>query len=403
MTLTHKTHTPRFPELGTGPVPVRPSIDPAVFEQERDAVFRTSWLNVGRVERIPNPGDFFVRDIDICRAQVLVVRGKDGVVRAFHNVCKHRGNPITWAAHGNCRGRFVCRFHGWAYDTDGRLAHMSDEENFFVERGEELNLGAIHVDLWQGFIFVHLAPAPAQTLREFLGAVGDALDTYPFEQISKRDWWAIDETVNWKVLIDAQLEGWHVPFLHARSLAKSTAAQGVLLRHSVMDALGPHGVEGTNPPPSFKPSPLGEVSLKHGTGVFDGFAFEKALRTDPARYRLKGAMNLYFIFPNMIMGLMRDCYWMYNVWPLAVDRSIWEIGVNTVPPRNAGERFCQEYNKIAFRDTLMEDSATHERVQRALGSGAMEHFHFQDEELVLRNFHHAVDRRLAAAAGGRGC
>lgn len=136
--------------------------------------------------------------------------------------------------------------------------------------------------------------------------------------------------------------------------------------------------------------------MRHGLGVFDGFAFTKAFATDPACYPLRGSMNLYFLFPNVIMGLMRDCYWMYNVWPVAADRAVWEIGVNTVPPRNAGERFMQEYNKVGLRDTLMEDSATHERVQSVLASGGIGHFHFQDEELALRNFHHAVDVRVAA-------
>ena len=106
----------------------------------------------------------------------------------------------------------------------------------------------------------------------------------------------------------------------------------------------------------------------------NGFAFTEPRRTDAKKYPLKGAMNLYFIFPNAIMGLMRDSYWMYNVWPLAVDRTIWEIGMNTVPPRNAGELFSQEYNKIGLRDTLMEDTATHEKVQQVLKSGAKEYF-----------------------------
>ena len=62
MNLTHKTHTPRHPELGTGPIPIQSCIDPAIFEQEREAIFGTSWINVGRVETIPNPCDYFVRD-----------------------------------------------------------------------------------------------------------------------------------------------------------------------------------------------------------------------------------------------------------------------------------------------------------------------------------------------------
>ena len=397
MNLTHKTHTPRHPELGTGPIPIQSCIDPAIFEQEREAIFGTSWINVGRVETIPNPCDYFVRDLDVCRTLVLVVRGQDGKVRAFHNMCRHRGNQVVWDTHGNCRGRLTCRFHGWSYDLDGRLVHMSDEDNFFDLPKEELSLKEIRTDTWQGFIFVHLAPEPEQPLRTFLGAVADALDSYPFEEMTKREWYVVEERVNWKILLDAQNEGWHVPFLHAKSLAKSTATQGMLLRHSVMDAFGPHGLEGTKPPPNFTPSPLGKVSLKYGIGVYDGFAFDAPRRTDASRYNLKGAMNLYCIFPNLILGLMYDCYFMYNVWPLAVDHTIWEIGVNTVPPRNAGEWFCQEYNKVGLRDTLMEDTVTHERVQRALNSGAMKHIHFQDEELVLRNFHHEVERRLRIA------
>ena len=108
------------------------------------------------------------------------------------------------------------------------------------------------------------------------------------------------------------------------------------------------------------------MSLKYGIGAFDAFAFTEPRRTNAKKYHLKGAMNLYFIFPNVIMGLMRDSYWMYNVWPLAVDRTVWEIGVNTVPPRNAGELFCQEYNKIGLRDTLMEDTVTHEKIQHGI-------------------------------------
>ena len=89
---------------------------------------------------------------------------------------------------------------------------------------------------------------------------------------------------------------------------------GMLLRHSVLEALGPHGLLGTDPPPVFNPTPVGEVSLKYGIGAYDAFAFTEARRTDTEKYHLRGAMNLYFIFPNVIMGLMRDCYWMYNVW-----------------------------------------------------------------------------------------
>ncbi|MFT5132756.1 MAG: phenylpropionate dioxygenase-like ring-hydroxylating dioxygenase large terminal subunit [Gammaproteobacteria bacterium] len=395
MEYSYKTKTAKHPHLGTGPIPIAPSIDPATFEAEREAVFRRCWINVGRVERIPEANDYFVRELEVCYTSILVVRGKDEVVRAFHNMCSHRGNPIAWDKQGKCNGTLACRFHGWVFDTAGKLVRMSDEANFFDLDKKKLGLSPIHTEIWKGFIYIHLADKPEQSLLEFLGPVADALDTYPFEQLTKREWYSCHETVNWKVLLDAQLEGWHVPFLHAKSLAKTTGVAGILLRHTTLDALGPHGIVGTDPPPAYSPSPLDEISLEYGIGVFDAFAFGEPRHTDKALYKLKGAMNLYFIFPNVIMGLMHDCYWMYNIWPVAVDRSIWEIAANTLPPRNAGEWFSQEYNKVGLRDTLMEDAATHEKIQKVLRSGAMNHFHFQDEELVLRNFHHAVDECLA--------
>ena len=333
----------------------------------------------------------------MCRSSVLVMRGRDNVIRSFHNMCSHRGNQVAWQRRGKCRVSIVCPFHGFAYDTEGKLINMTDEENFFGIDKAELGLTEIQTDVWKGFIFVRIDPQDDQTLEEYLGPVATALKDYPFEELTKREWYDVDEKANWKVLLDAQVEGWHVPFLHKNSLAKSIAAVGVLFRHSVLEALGPHGLLGSPPPPVFKPTPVGEVSLKYGIGAYDAFAFTEARWTDTKKYNLKGAMNMYFIFPNVIMGLMHDSYWMYNVWPIAVDRTIWEIGINTLPARNAGEWFCQEYNKVGLRDTLMEDTFAHEKVQQVLASGAKEYFHFQDEELVLRNFHHAVDACLDAA------
>ena len=75
-------------------------------------------------------GQYFVRTIEIAETSVLVVRSNDGVVRAFHNMCSHRGNPVAWEERGKCHF-FNCRFHGWTYDTKGALVHVSDADRFF--------------------------------------------------------------------------------------------------------------------------------------------------------------------------------------------------------------------------------------------------------------------------------
>jgi len=101
-----------YPELGTDPIPIEPYTSHEYFEKERALIFRKAWLNVGRVEQIPNPGDYFVRDLAVCKTSILIVRGKDGTIRAFHNMCAHRGNKLAADTSGSCKGLFTCKFHG---------------------------------------------------------------------------------------------------------------------------------------------------------------------------------------------------------------------------------------------------------------------------------------------------
>ena len=85
----------QYPELGTGPLPIEPMVSPDYFELERERIFKKTWLNVGRVEDIPRNGDYIVKEIAILQTTLIVVRGDDGVIRAFHNVCRHRGNQVA--------------------------------------------------------------------------------------------------------------------------------------------------------------------------------------------------------------------------------------------------------------------------------------------------------------------
>jgi len=98
-----KTWHAQYPELGTGPVPIEPYISQEYFDLERERIFRKVWLNVGREEEIPKPGDYLVKDLPVCGASILLVRGKDGRIRAFHNVCSHRSN--SWCGTAAARAR----------------------------------------------------------------------------------------------------------------------------------------------------------------------------------------------------------------------------------------------------------------------------------------------------------
>src|SRR5271169_5456522 len=91
-----------YPDMGDGPVSIEPCVSPAYFELEREKLFPHVWLNVGRVEEIPQPGDYVVKDLYAAQASVIVIRGKDQKIRAFHNMCSHRGNQVLWHECGNC-------------------------------------------------------------------------------------------------------------------------------------------------------------------------------------------------------------------------------------------------------------------------------------------------------------
>ncbi|WP_043700663.1 aromatic ring-hydroxylating oxygenase subunit alpha, partial [Nocardia abscessus] len=106
------------------------------FELEREAIFKRAWLNVGRVEQLPKVGSYFTKEIDAARTSVIVVRDRERQVRAFHNICRHRGNKLVWndfpkeETSGTCR-QFTCKYHGWRYGLDGALSFVQQEGEFF--------------------------------------------------------------------------------------------------------------------------------------------------------------------------------------------------------------------------------------------------------------------------------
>lgn len=378
--------TAAHPELGTDPVPTYPSTSAGFFDRERGAIFKRSWINMGRIEEIPEPGDFVVKDLAVCRTSILLVHGKDGRVRGFHNVCKHRGNELEWRSSGQCNGFFTCKFHGWVYDDRGTLRNVTDEGNFLDLDKKALTLSAVATDIWKGFVFINLAPE--QSLVEYLGETAERLRDYPFERFQTRFTYRADERVNWKVLLDAQQEGYHVPFLHKRTAALSFPRDLEHYRSKGFHTFGPHRMLSAGASEGFEPTPLGGIAARFGPTSLDAFAGAAAGEAEARA--LEGIFDFWVVFPNFVLALLYGTYFTYNIWPLAVDRSIWEIRMYYPTAKNAGQLFSNEYGKVALRDTLMEDASTHERLQRGLMSGAIQTFQFQDEEIMARHGHKVV-------------
>jgi phenylpropionate dioxygenase-like ring-hydroxylating dioxygenase large terminal subunit len=370
-------------DLGTGPVPVEPCTSTTFFELERERIFRRMWLNVARDEDLPRNGDYIVKNIAVNKTSVLLVRGQDGKVRAFNNVCKHRGNRLAWEDKGHCHGMFVCRFHAWAYDRQGNLKHVSDEANFYDLDKATLGLKPIAADVWAGFIFINLDPSPSETLFEYLGGLPDQLNGYPFAEQSRVFSFHIDEQTNWKVLLDAQNEIYHLPFLHKRSFP----------------VFGPRNAQHFTRTLAFKRFGRHTVYAVEEEQVEKPTALEKIVDTlVPATGKLPemiGWFDFYTVFPNFCILFLGHSYLTYNMWPEAVDRTHWEINLYGPPVRNPAERFGLEYRVSRLRDLWQEDASNHEEIQSSLNTGAISHFQLQDEEIQIRHFHKVVRDEVA--------
>jgi phenylpropionate dioxygenase-like ring-hydroxylating dioxygenase large terminal subunit len=148
------------------------------------------------------------------------MRGKDGTVRAFHNVCAHRGNKVIPESgnetFGTLRANVVsCRFHGWVFATDGTVRSIPREENFADLNEACLSLRPIHCAIWEGFIFVNFSETPEQGLTDYLGGIGKHFAGYAYgEAIHAYRYFSVLEC-NWKVALYAFTEGYHVPTIHA--------------------------------------------------------------------------------------------------------------------------------------------------------------------------------------------
>jgi Rieske 2Fe-2S family protein len=192
---------------------------PEVWELEREKVFFREWIYAGRADEAPEPGDFMT--VDVAGESVLVVRGKDGELRGFYNVCRHRGSRLCDPeTRGHAKGAIKCPYHAWTYAYDGRLVGTPMVGKDEIDRGS-MSLWGVSVDVWQGFVFVHLGE-PAESVRESFVHQADKPLYY--------EAWRMDELVtvhrtmsevraNWKIIVENYNECLHCPAVHPELVA----------------------------------------------------------------------------------------------------------------------------------------------------------------------------------------
>jgi choline monooxygenase len=300
-----------------------------MLERDLDRVFSRSWQLLAHESRLGAAGDHVVASIG--KTPVLIVRGTEGPLRAFANVCRHRAGPLALCDGKGARA-LHCKYHGWTYDLDGRLRHapeMGGAEGFVTD---EIRLPQFRVASWQGFVFVTLAD-DTPPLEEVYGGIAERIAPIALAAMEFVRSDAYEIACNWKIYVDNFLEGYHLPYVHP-GLSK------------VLD----YRVYSTElfPWHSLQHSPLRANDGLYG----DGEAF------------------YYFVYPNIMLNIMPGRLQVNRILPAGPDRCRVEFDYYYAADCAARARIDRDRE---FSDEIQqEDIAICEAVQRGLASGRYE-------------------------------
>lgn len=273
--------------------------DPAWFQREMEAIHFDMWMCAGRAKQIPNPGSYFVRRFG--NASIIILRDDQGGVRAFHNVCRHRGTLLCRDDAGKFPGRIQCQYHAWTYKLDGTLAnapHMERVEGF---READYPLNSVAIAVWDGHIFINLSANPLP-LAEHLAGLDEKFRPWRMEELEMVERRVYQLKANWKLIIQNYSECLHCPIVHP-----------------LLQKLS-HYMSGDNEPP--QPTYLGgRMDLRDGV---------KSLTMDgtTARCSLPGLSGddqrrvyYYCLLPNFFLNLHPDYMLTFTLWPRAADQT----------------------------------------------------------------------------------
>ena len=274
-------------------------VSPEIFRTERERIFYKSWLLVGHVSQLDNPGSYFLYEID--RESVIVLRDGAGEVRAFHNHCRHRGSRLCQQASGTFGATIQCPYHAWTYGLDGALRGvptMADVPGFDATN---YPLHKVALAIWQGFIFINLARQPASFAEAMPALVGKFAHRHADELKSVRTM-TYEVDANWKLFFHNFSECYHCPTVHPL-LNKLTP-----FRNSEND-LDEGPVLGG---PMWMTNPEGSMSMG---GARCAAPFAALTPEERAR------VYYYTLFPSAFISFHPDYVMVHRAQPLAIDHT----------------------------------------------------------------------------------
>lgn len=349
-------------------IPPARYFDPDFFALEM-AALRRCWAIVGTVHEWPEVGSYKVID-RWNSASVLVVRGDDGELRAFHNTCQHRGAPITNSECGRVN-KLRCQWHSWRYDLDGTLVQIPGRRDF----RSDLDVGSVALnrlrcEVWRGFVFVNLDP-DAPDLVTWLGPVAEQAVWLDGLRVAASNSRVLD--CNWKICVEANIEVYHVTTVHPTTVARSLDYRGSA--HELYEN--------------------GHSRMVVPNLDYDAAGTRAAAEDGDALAALAASANLSFmLFPFHLTPSSGRGITLLNYWPLAPDRTLieWHAMVpdwgDGEPPESAAD------NVRRFDQVMSEDTEANVPVQKALQAGAFPGVLTSYHERRIYHLEASVDRLI---------
>ncbi len=266
---------------------------PEVYAEEQERIFGRRWLCVGRAGGLADAGDYVLRDA--AGESILVVRGQDAAVRAFYNVCRHRGTRLCEETHGRLSETIQCPYHAWTYTLDGALIgapHMGEVAGFDKR---DFPLNPVALATWEGFLFANLAPEPEPFERAFAPLVG-RFSRFNLAELRTARRIEYDVKANWKLLFQNYSECLHCPVIHP-GLAKLTPYTSGANDLFEGPYLGGYMV----------------ITKEGGSLTVSGQAC--GVPVGPLEPEDRNRVYFYSIFPNMLLSLHPDYVMFHTLWP----------------------------------------------------------------------------------------
>lgn len=359
----------QIPDYGPSVMSRDPYTDPVRYELEREKVLATHWIIAGRSEQIRGTGDWLT--FEGHGEVVVVTRQADGSLAAFHNVCQHRGPAIVGELTGCGARRFSCPYHGWVYDTTGKLVGVPEREDFCEDHLADVRAPAVAAGEWGGWVWINLlGPDKAPPLADAIGPeIMADLGRFKMEDMILHEVVEYDVPVSYKAIVDGFNETYHVTALHhvPPEFTKSN-------RRTSFHILGDNYM-------CFVPRPDTLDQLEE--------------TWDHHRY----AICHYVVFPNAIWNCNPGHIQLFNPIPIGVDRTrflCWEL----IYPGDHDDPEYQAYFELTMKHwaglkvVVGEDISIYDQLARTKQSSGYTRHILSERECKIAHYHEQMDRKI---------